>query len=108
MTVDESINVCFFPASLFLVSHSPLSVSPSSEGGRENFLPIPLHFPDASCPVFVIASKWYFVFLFIYYRAEWLDVQLLEICGRCGCNEGRAKGGLRCLECRDSQVSQCK
>lgn len=108
VTVDESINVCFFPFSLFLGPHSSLSVSPSSEGGRDDFLPILLHFSNASCPVFIIASKRYFVFLFICYRAEWLDVSLLEICGRCGCNEGRAKGRLRCLECRDSQVSQCK
>lgn len=108
VTVDESINVCFFPSSLFLLPHSPLSVSPSPEGGRDNFLSIHFHFSNASCPAFIIASKRYFVFLFIYYRAEWLDVQLLEICGRCGCNEGCATGGLRCLECRDSQVSQCK
>ena len=102
VTVDESINVCCFPFSLFLVPHSSLSV------GEMSFYQFSYLFPNTSCYVFIIASKPYFVVLFIYYRAEWLDVELLEICGRCGCNEGRAKGGLRCLECRDSQVSQCK
>lgn len=35
VTVDQSINVCFFPFSLFLFPHSSLLVSPSPEGAGE-------------------------------------------------------------------------
>lgn len=63
VTVDESINVCFFSffLILLLVPQSSMSVSPSPEGGRDDFLSLLLHFSNASCPVFIIASERYFV-----------------------------------------------
>lgn len=88
VTVDESINVCFF--SLRLCS--------------------PPFCPQSGVEFFSEAVEAY---LFIFFSssfswAEWLALQLLDICGGCDCHEGCATSRLRCLECRDPQVSQCK
>lgn len=100
MTVDESINVCFFP--------SFLSSPRVPERGRVYFLSRLLRFIDSPAFFLMQVAPYFLLSFFIDVRAEWLGVRLLEICGRCGCDEGRGPGRLRCIECRDSQVSQCK